>query len=194
MWYAQWKDIKGIKPFIAAVPEISKIANVEMFSCGIRYYQLRSTDDWRQAVRHDFFKGYHGNGLADYFGEITQKTLYGNIARTWAAVCLQGMSKRVKHSHYREGSYQYTEMEALWYGAYPVVAEQVAKSAIPSECIITISDDADSEEIATTIEAGSPTALRDNPKAYGLAQDFILDVHSAEKGLTTIIESLGGRA
>ncbi len=177
IWPNQWKDIKGIKPFMEQVPEIAKYSHIELYSNGIRYYQIRkdNPDLWERCIQEDFFKDEKFQGDADFYGYVTPAEMTKAFQRAWCSVNLQGLSARVKHSYYREGSYNNTEVEALYWGTWPIVAEQVLKSPIPSECLIPISD---STKLAEAIEISVDQPLAGSAEG-AIAREWVEDVHGA---------------
>lgn len=189
IWPNQWKDIKGIKPFMEQVPELAKTSKVELYSNGIRYYQIKKDDPdlWDRCISFDYFKDEKGSsGLAEFFGYVTPAEMERVYQRAWCSVNLQGLSSRVKHSFYREGSYNNTEVEALYWGVWPVVARQVEKSPIPSECLIMVDDAAKLPELIETA-VDQPMAGSHEGK---IAREWVLDIHGAGKLWAEIVEDL----
>lgn len=188
IWPSQWKDIKGIRPFLEQVPSLFPIANVELYSCGIRYYQLRTQDSWRQAIKTDHFKGYNGDGEAIYWGYVTPREIRYVMSRAWCSVNLQGLSTRVRHPFYRQGSYNNTELEALYFGAWPVVAEQCLKSPIPDEFLIPVRDEK-ATDLREAIEIGADQPLHGSREGMN-AREWVMDNHGSHIGAEILVEDL----
>lgn len=93
VWTSQQKNIKGWEPFLTAVPEITRTHRVEIYCSGIDYYKLRTEPVWLNAVGKDHFKGFDGNGKAEYFGYIPLAGIPNVLSRAWVMVDLQGNRK-----------------------------------------------------------------------------------------------------
>jgi hypothetical protein len=141
VWLSQWKPIKGIIPFMKALPNIQ--CDMDLYSCGIEYYNMRKKDMWLNAVDEDRFKGFDGRGRATYHGCVATQNIPYILAEAWYNVDLQGITK-AKYKVYNDGSINTTGIEALWYGACPVVAEN---SPIPDDLCIKVNKDNIAERI-----------------------------------------------
>jgi hypothetical protein len=148
-WTSQWKQIKGINKFLKVIPKINGI--IELYSTGIEYYKMRTTELWKAAVDRDHvFPEFSGHGKAQYYGWVPLDRTPEIYQRAWFSVNLQGITaKTVKTSLfgntvndpravYAAGSYNNTETEALYFGAVPVLHEQVLKSDLPKDLILTV--------------------------------------------------------
>jgi len=198
VWCHQWKDIKGIIPFLKAVPTIP--GNIEMYSCGIRYYQIRETDTWKKAINIDHFKNFNGEGKADYFGWVPFEATPDIYRRAWFSVGLQGITAKASKTTlfgtpasdpktiYGAGSYNNSETEALYYGAVPVLHNQVLKSDLPKECILTVSK---ADELPKLLGSKAAKSFVADPNRVILARQWVLDNHSAGKIYRILKKDLG---
>ncbi len=178
VWPNQWKDIKGIEPFLAEIPKIHEycdgITDFELYSCGIRYYQLRSTPTWRAAVGQDLFKGFSGQGPATYYGNVDHPVALDAIQRAWLTVNLQGSGTR--RAAYKRGSYNNTEVEALYYGACPVLHRSASRTAIPEGLYQSVRHAGD---LPSVIHDSIHDGFALDPTRQRRAREFVLDVHNA---------------
>lgn len=188
VWPNQWKDLKGIKPFLEQVPKLHKSVGVDLYSCGIRYYQLRKEPCWREAVKKDLFKGYNGDGRAIYYGNVDQDEITDAYQRAWFTVNLHGM--RSKLESYIKGSYNYTEVEALWYGACPILHERVLQTIIPRDCYIAV---ASPDEIPNAVHEAIKSGFALSPERQRKAREFVIKYHLASKRYLDIRNVLTGR-
>ena len=140
-WVSQWKQIKSIKQFIAAVPDIK--ARIDMYSSGIEYFQMRKSPAWRAAVKKDHVGNFDGEGHAHYYGYTHHNSIGGILQHTWSIVDLQGLGNH-KYKVYDGGSINTTSIEALYYGACPIVA---MNSPIPGDLCLKVPKDAIAETI-----------------------------------------------
>lgn len=174
VWPNQWKNIKGINEFLDAVPHMPKSARIELYSNGIRYYQVRTEERWINAVKTDHFQQYHGKGRAEFFGNVDVNEITDALQRAWFTVNLQGL--RSRKSAYQNGSYNLTEVEALFYGACPVLHSSASKTALPKETYLTTDDGEDIPDlIAGAISSGF--ALAESRRR--IARDFVIANHLA---------------
>lgn len=176
IWPNQWKDIKGLRYFLEAVPNLPKSVQVELYSNGIRYYQWRETELWTNAVKEDRFKGYGGNGRAVFFGNVDIPEIIKAYQRAWFTVNLQGIT--AKHATYRKGSYNNTEVEALYYGACPILHSSTLQTDLPKEAYLTVGS---GDEIPAVVREALKTGFALDPKRRKLAREFVLDKHLASK-------------
>lgn len=187
VWPNQWKDLKGIKPFLEQVPEILKVADVELYSCGIRYYQLRKEECWKNAVGRDLFNPEHsGNGKAIYFGNVDTPCITEALQRAWFTVNLQGRKSRKET--YKRGSYNYTEIEALWYGACPILHESTKQTILPQDCYLTVGS---AEEIPSVVCGAIKSGFAMCKDRREKARRFICRKHLASKRYQDIRDLLG---
>lgn len=182
VWTSQQKAIKSFHRFLPTVPDLK--AKVEIYSCGILYYQLRSGDDWKRAIRKDHFKGYDGRGHADYFGYVPLDRMPEILGRSWAMTDYQGMG-RPKNRAYTQGSYNNTTIEALAYGSVPVLAEQARLSAIPPDLFFTVEDAADLPGRLSEVWEMSL-----DPDRRTRARKWVEEHHGADKVYREIKEAL----
>jgi hypothetical protein len=184
VWTSQWKQIKCVNQFVPAIPAISTVAKLDLFSNGIRYYQMRCQNpdkrdplyaDWYRAVGTDHFGGpeFNGTGKADFYGYQPLEMIPNILSVAWWMFDWQGLRKP-KHAAYLNGSYNCTAIEALYYGACPVLAEQARKSSLPKDTFLTISSP---DQSAALIYESASFAL--NPDRQAHARDYVERVHHA---------------
>ncbi len=139
VWLPQWKNIKGIGKFWAGLPRARQLGyKVEMYGNGIEYYNMRKEPDWKENVGSDFFSPEHsGSGAADFFGCVPETDVPGILSRATFMCDFQGSGKP-KYEAYRNGSYNHTIIEALYYGAIPVVHKSVTNTPIPKDLILAL--------------------------------------------------------
>lgn len=176
VWPNQWKNIKGINEFLDAVPNVPKSVRIEMYSNGIRYYQLRTEERWRNAVDKDLFQGYNGNGRATFYGNVDHPEIVKVFQRAWITVNLQGL--RSRKPAYQKGSYNLTEVEALYYGACPILHESAVNTLLPREVYLTTKDGTDIPEL---IRDGLKSGFFQSEKRRKQAREFVLENHLASK-------------
>lgn len=174
VWPNQWKGIKGIKQFLSQVPKLPEDIRVEMYSCAVDYYQLRTKPLYLEAIATDHFKGFNGNGRAEYFGNVDIPRILQAVQAAWWTCNLQGISTRKET--YKQGSYNNAEVEALWYGACPILHSSVENTALPQEVILTVDSE---EEIPTTIDISREFAIEES--RIKRAKEFVKDVHWGSK-------------
>lgn len=200
IWPNQWKDIKGIKKFMNMLPHIHKFRSdmsINLFSTGIVYYQLRITPEWRKIIGADWFyseKGnlapttdkYHqgpkqegklkGPECIQYQGWLPLEEMAEQYALAWCMVDLQGISyNRSRFPHYA-GSFNNTEVEALYYGCRPIVHSTMLRSPIPNELLLTIDNENELPGLIRNI-----TPWRKGNKLWKRAQEWVLETHGADK-------------
>lgn len=175
MWPCQWKNIKGIKQFLSIVPELTDMdVAVNLYSCGIEYYQLRTEPVWKAAVGQDEFLGFHGEGKATYYGNVDMTQVIDALQRAWFTCNLQGMKTRKET--YRRGSYNNTEVEALWYGACPILHSSTSQTALPEGTYLPVDC---AEEIPATVQYAVSTGYALSPRRQDMAREFVSDTHMA---------------
>jgi len=144
VWLSQWKNIKGIKQFVKALPDINNRITVDMYSNGIEYYQMRNTPLWQSVVGKDMFDSkFSGRGNATFHGYTALENIPDILSRSWAMADFQGMG-RARYEVYNKGSINTTGIEALWYGCLPIVAEN---SIIPTELCLKVRAENIAQEI-----------------------------------------------
>lgn len=180
VWTSQWKTIKGIDKLMPHIPAINDVTKLELYSNGILYYQIRETEEWKNAVGKDHFKGFDGHGKAEFFGYVGSEEIPELLTRSWFMIDLQGYGKP-KHEAYRNGAYNYTTIEALVYGSCPILHEQARLSDIPHEFYLTVKD---AKDIPALIKNSKDFAL--NPERIAAAREWALRVHSDQAMYNTI--------
>lgn len=180
VWLPQWKNIKGIRKWWKGLPDaLASGLRVEMYGNGIEYYKMRKEDpDWSRLVGQDHFApAYSGDGSAEFFGCVELEEVARVLSR--AAFMFDFQGHAAKHAAYLNGSYNHTILEALYYGAVPVVHENMLKSAIPSELLLPLEDVTNWAEPVRNFDLGA------YPRE--LAREYVNDVHSAEKLYDSIV-------
>jgi hypothetical protein len=196
VWTSQWKQIKCVNQLVPVIPAISEVAKFDLFSNGIRYYQFRCRnpekrdslyDDWYRAVGTDYFGGpdFNGSGRADFYGYQPLEMIPNILSVAWWMLDWQGLHKP-RHKAYINGSYNCTAIEALYYGACPLLAEQARKSSLPKDTFLTI---AKAEEAAPLIRDSAEFALDPDRRAH--AREYVNDVHHARVLYRKIKEAYG---
>lgn len=172
VWPSQWKNIKGVTQFLEIVPDLIDMGvRVELYSNGIRYYQLRTEDVWKKAVGEDLFQGHHGNGGATFYGNVDHPAIYSALQRAWFTVNLQGM--RSKKAAYKVGSYNGTESEALWYGACPILHETTLNTIMWNDIFISVKDQTEIPgKIEKAIESGFALGVGRQSKARRFVKQY----------------------
>ncbi len=186
VWTSQWKNIKQIGKLLPVIPQITENMDMELYSNGILYYQLRETDEWKAAVGKDHFKGFDGHGKAQFFGYIPLEQIPEVLSRSWFMIDLQGLGNP-KFKAYTQGAYNITTIEALLYGSCPVLASQAKKSIIPNEFFLTVDD---AKEIPALLKDNLGFAL--NQDRIQAAKEWVLDHHSAKNMYKHVIDALNG--
>lgn len=186
VWPNQWKNIKGVTQFLEVVPEIPEEVRVDLYSNGIRYYQLRTSDAWKAAVGKDLFQGYGGEGRATFYGNVDVPEIAKAYQRAWFTVNLQGMT--TKKETYRRGSYNNTEVEALFYGACPVLHVSTAGTDLPKDVYLPVTA---ASEIPAAVRYGIDTGFALDPKRREKARDFVVGKHLASARYRDLRDCLG---
>jgi len=184
IWPNQWKAIKGIKPFLKTIPLLPDNLRIELYSNGIEYYQQRQGVDWLMAVDKDHFAHFDGLGRANFHGYVSLKEMSKAYRTAAFAVDFQGHA--VKYQAYKQGSYNNTTVEALYYGALPILHEQALLSPIPNELFYSVKDplgivDLDWENLKE---------LAQDPDRRKWAQQWVLDFHGGAKCWKTLMENM----
>ena len=186
VWTSQWKNIKGITKLMPVFPQITEKMDMEMYSNGILYYQMRETEEWKAAIGKDHFKGFDGNGKAEFFGYIPLSEIPEVLTRSWFMIDLQGIGNP-KFKAYTGGAYNITTIEALLYGSCPVLASQAKKSIIPNDFFLTVDD---ARDIPGLLLDSREFAL--NADRVQAAKEWVLDRHSAKNMYKHVIDALNG--
>ncbi len=170
VYTSQWKAIKGIHKILPIIPEIW--GDVELYSNGILYYQMRNSDDWKRAVGKDHFAPeFSGKGKAPFFGNVTLEEIPNVLSRAWFMLDLMGHGKP-KHETYKVGAINNTTREALYYGACPILHRQ-ASNVIPANLALYVND---AFEIPKLILRNKDYAI--NPHRQKLARDWVKEYFS----------------
>lgn len=185
VWTSQWKNIKQINKLLPHIPDITKHAEFELYSNGILYYQLRETPEWKAAIGKDHFKGFNGDGKAEFFGYIPLEQIPEVLTRSWFMVDLQG-GGNPKYKAYKSGAYNITTIEALLYGSCPILHEQARLSIIPHDLYLTVKD---SSEVSEVIKNNKDFAL--DPDRIRRAREWVIETHSANFMYDKVIEAFG---
>jgi hypothetical protein len=180
VYTSQWKTIKQIDRLLPHIPELSNHTKVELYSNGILYYQMRETEEWKNAVGIDHFKGFNGVGKAEFFGYVNSGVIPEVMSRAWYMIDLQGGGKP-KHEAYRNGAYNYTTVEALAYGCCPILHEQARLSIIPKELFLTVKE---AKEIPELVRTSKDFAL--DPIRQKLGTEWVKDTHNDQAMYNTI--------
>lgn len=183
VWTSQWKTIKGIDKLIPHIPALTEYTKFDMYSNGILYYQVRETEEWKNAVGKDHFKGFDGTGKAEFFGYVETNEIPEIMASAWFMIDLQGIGKP-KYEAYRKGAYNYTTVEALAYGCCPILHEQAKMSIIPNDLFLTVSHPKDIPEL---IRTSKDFAL--DPVRQQKARDWVRETHSDQNMYRIIKEA-----
>lgn len=172
LWPCQWKNIKGVTEFLGCVPNLPADFSVELYSNGIRYYQLRTEDVWKAAVGKDKFAGHDGHGRATFHGNVDHPEVVKAYQRAWFSANLQGM--RTRKESYKAGSYNNTEVEALWYGACPVLHSSTKGTRMPDDLYLGVES---ADDIPDAMDGGRTFAL--SPERREAARSFVYKYHMA---------------
>ena len=181
VWTSQMKQIKGILKFLRVVPKIP--GRVELYSVGIEYFKNRETELWKRAVGADHFHPeFSGRGKAVYYGHQDLTKMPDIYTRAWFTVNLQGITAkpaktslfgdRVSDSKsiYASGSTNNTEAESLYFGACPILHEQVLKSDLPRNTFLTVRI---AEELPDLIGSKSAQKFALDPRRQKLAREWV---------------------
>ena len=178
VWPNQWKEIKGVTKFLEIVPDLPEDTAVELYSTGIRYFQLRHTDTWRNAVDKDIYHlggdKYNGKGRAIYVGNVDVPDMHKSLCRAWYTCNLQGMKSKI--NTYSSGSYNNTEVEALYYGALPILHNSGLKTALPPSTCLWVSSPGD---IPQVVRDANRDKYALDPERQKLGKEFVMDTHLA---------------
>lgn len=182
-WIPQWKNIKGVRKFFQGVPSATAAGlRVEMYGNGIEYYKMRLEDPWKEAVGRDHFaEQYSGNGAAEFFGCVELERIPEVLTRASFMIDFQGHAAKWKA--YLNGSYNHTILEALYYGAVPVVHQNMTKSDIPRDLLLPLEDPTTWPEAVAAFDLGGFDRTR--------AREFVMDNYSAETLYERILNPAG---
>lgn len=184
VWPNQFKNIKGINEFLDAVPKLPKTVTTELYSNGIRYYQLRTEKRWTNAIGKDLFQDFHGNGRATFYGNVDTKQIASALQRAWFTVNLQGL--RSRKPAYQKGSYNLTEVEALFYGACPILHSSTLQTQLPKAVYLTTNDGSD---IPQLINEAIKSGFALSPERMRRARDYVIENHLASNRYKDLKES-----
>lgn len=174
IWPCQWKNIKGVTQFLEQVPLLPENLEVDLYSNGIRYYQLRSQETWKKAVGQDLFQGFNGSGRATFYGNLDVPEVAKAYQRAWFTVNLQGM--RSRKETYRRGSYNNTEVEALFYGACPILHSSTLQTDLPRDVYLSVDK---AEQIPEAISEAIKNGFALDAARRRRARDFVIVKHLA---------------
>lgn len=174
VWANQWKNLKGISEFLSIVPDLPPNVEVEMYSNGIRYYQLRNTSLFRKAVKRDHLSNDTGlkGSRAHFYGNVEHSEIMKVFQRAWFTVNLQGI--KAKKGPYFLGSYNNTEVEALWCGAIPILHSSAHRTDLPKNTFLTVDS---AQEIPAVVEKALKEKMIHDPQRNLSAVKFINDKH-----------------
>ena len=193
VWTSQWKQIKNINNLMPVIPAITDICAFDMFSNGIRYYQMRTSEKadkfheaYCAAIGEDFFAPeYTGNGKARFFGYQPLEFMPAVYTQAHFMIDLQGLGKP-KYAAYTDGSYNCTAIESLYYGSCPILAAQARKSAIPSDLYLTVED---ATEIPDVIRSGIDSGFFIDPERQRKARDYVEEHHHVRSMYSKVKEA-----
>lgn len=173
VWLPQWKNIKGIHKFWEGMEHSQQLnIPVELYSNGIEYYYIRAEDSWKKYVGKDHYDdAYSGNGSYPFFGFVPTSEISKILLSSEFMCDFQGHS--AKYEAYLNGSYNHTILEALYYGAVPVVHTNMLKSSIPKELLLAIPDVANWAKHVNEFQYGDFDT--------SLGREYILDCHNISK-------------
>lgn len=186
VWTSQWKAIKGIHKLLPYFPQIK--TDVELYSNGILYYQLRTTPEWKAAVGTDHFGGttpsgaFSGDGRAPFYGYIPLEDIPTVLSRAWFMIDLMGIGKP-KNKVYTEGSFNNTTVEALYYGACPILHEQASK-VVPRDIALFVNE---ASEVPALTNDKIKQAFATSPKRQEAARKWVAQNFAAKKVYDTAI-------
>lgn len=186
LWSSQWKIMKGLVPFLNALTGVPEDIPIDLCGCGIDYYQLRQSDIFRNAVGENYKDPeFSGNGRAMYYGFIRAEQMPDFYRRAGWTVDWHGL-RPGRYPAYQNGSYNNTFVEALYYGALPIVADQMKKSKVPRHLYIP-TPEARTHYLGNML-ARTRGAMQD-PVRVAQSREWAMDNHGAERGWA-IIRSL----
>lgn len=168
---SQYKNVKGTVPMLEAIPLFNDDVEVDLYSCGILYYQLRTKDVWLDAVNNDFFKGYDGRGVANYHGYVDVENMPDVLSSAWFLLDLQGWGRKGRYEAYKKGSLNNTGIEGMYYGCLPIVYET---TPIPDHLCAKVTS---VEEIAQIINSKEGRALALNKGRQEEARQWVIERH-----------------
>lgn len=178
MWSSQWKPLKGIRQFLSALKSVRPETLVDLYGSGIEYFQTRSTHLFFDVVGENFVHPeYSGIGRAGYYGHVPLEDIPRALAKSTFMADWHGISP--KFPAYTKGSFNNTLIEALYYGAMPVLAEQMLKSAVPPEFFLTVNKS--TADRLGDLLADKSTVATDPERRYA-AKRWVLETHTAEIG------------
>lgn len=168
---SQYKNVKGTVPMLEAIPLFKEDVTVDLYSCGILYYQLRTKEIWLNAVDKDFFKGFHGNGRATYYGYVDVERMPEVLSSAWFLLDLQGWGRAGRYDAYKKGSLNNTGIEGMYYGCLPIVYET---TPIPDHLCAKVTS---IEEIAQVVNSEEGRALALDKARQEEARQWVIERH-----------------
>ena len=168
---SQYKNVKGTVPMLEAIPLFNDDVDIDLYSCGILYYQLRTKDVWLNAVNNDFFKGFNGHGRADYYGYVDVETIPRILSEAWFGLDLQGWGRKGRYEAYKKGSLNNTGIEMLFYGCLPIVYETTPIPDYLCAKVTTV------EEIAEVVNSDKWRKIALDPLRQRLAREWVEENH-----------------
>jgi glycosyltransferase involved in cell wall biosynthesis len=190
IWSSQWKPLKGIRLFLAALKSVRPDILIDLYGGGIDYFQTRSTHLFFDVVGENFVHTeYSGIGRAAYYGHVPLKAIPRALSKAHFMADWHGISP--KFPAYTRGSYNNTLIEALYYGALPVLAEQMLNSDVPKEHFLTVSK-SNCSRLGDLL--ADKTELARNPERAYAARQWVLRTHTAEIGYQQMREVLCSQA
>jgi len=127
-WISQWKAIKGVNYFVPALKHLTA-DTIDLYSNGIRYYQLRGEEKWLEGVGTDYFdpdfyeeRGLQLKGKAVFHGYVDHTIIPDILSKAWVMPDFQGLGNP-RYEAYKKGSINLTMIEALYYGTVLAVAD-----------------------------------------------------------------------
>lgn len=179
VWLPQWKPIKGINKFWNGIGKaVESNLEVDLYGNGIEYYYIRKEGDWKKYVKDYFDEAFSGNGPVNFYGYVETSHIPKILTEASFMCDFQGHSS--KYSAYLNGSYNHTILEALYFGAVPVVHSNMLKSGIPSELLLPMYDVENWANYVKNYDLGSFNR--------SLAKQYVEDCHSSSKLYDLIFE------
>jgi len=173
LWTPQWKNIKGIHKFLDAIPDLDALGmKVDLYNSGIEYYKRRLLPDWTTIIGEDVpMKIKNKGGAATFYGFRPLPDIFQAIEGAGFVCDFQGHS--AKYEAYKNGSFNHTLSETLYYGAVPVVHQNILKSGIPRELVLPVEKIEDCVDNIVNFKSELFPRKR--------AKEYVLDNFSAER-------------
>lgn len=183
IWNSQWKRRKGIQYFFPKLGELQKFIDIELYCNGIDYYKFRILPEWKEFIGDDYFDPrYNGEGKVKFFGNIEYEKAIEAVKRSWYMCDFQALGQNRHIGDY--GSYNFTTIEALYYGSCPILSENTKISAIPQDVYLRISS---INELNNVIKSNLDFVI--DPTRVGKAKKWVEDNHLATNFYNHIKES-----